>query len=429
MTYPECLTYLYEHLPMFHRVGNIAFNKGLQNIEALCATLGNPQHRFRSVHVAGTNGKGSSSNMLAAVLQRAGYKTGLYTSPHLKDFTERIKIDGKDISHQKVISFVESNQELFAQIKPSFFEMTVALAFDFFAQEAVDIAIIEVGLGGRLDSTNIITPIISLITNISLDHQSLLGDNLPSIAAEKAGIIKRQVPVVISKTQPEVSRVFQEKAAVMQARLTFADQHYQVQYLKRDLKHQFVQVKKDNQILYEQLMLDLIGDYQRFNLPGVLAVIQYLNGQGFAIADEGIQNGLAQVQSLTGFKGRWQILQGKPLIICDTGHNVDGIRQVLQQLQSTNQVVHFVFGAVNDKDVSGILELLPAHYRYYFCQAKIPRALPVEELMKLADITGLQGEAYSSVPEAINAAKTNAQENDIIFIGGSTFVVAEIDEL
>ncbi|PSR52997.1 dihydrofolate synthase [Adhaeribacter arboris] len=430
MTYPECLSYLYQHLPMFHRVGNIAFNKGLQNIEALCYTLNNPQQYFKSVHVAGTNGKGSSSNMLAAVLQQAGYKTGLYTSPHLKDFTERIKINGTDIPKEYVVNFVVKNQDLFAQIKPSFFEMTVALAFKFFAEEQVDIAIIEVGLGGRLDSTNIITPLISLITNIGLDHQSLLGDNLPSIASEKAGIIKPNIPVVISKTQPEVREVFINKAAAEGAPILFADQRFQVNFNGRTFQNQRFQVREKGCILWEDLELDLMGNYQRENLPGVLATLDYLQEQGYHIGEKNLRNGLAQVRSLTGFKGRWQILQEKPLIICDTGHNVDGIKQVVSQLATTtSQLVHFVFGAVKDKDVSEILQLLPQHYRYYFCQAQIPRALPVDELMKLAAEIGLEGESYATVSEAVKAAKTNVRENEVIFIGGSTFVVAEIEDL
>ena len=431
MTYPECLSYLYQHLPMFHRIGNIAFNKGLQNIEDLCDTLGNPQQYFKSVHVAGTNGKGSSSNMLAAVLQQAGYKTGLYTSPHLKDFTERIKINGRDIPQDYAVTFIEKHQDLFVQIKPSFFEMTVALAFQYFADEKVDIAIIEVGLGGRLDSTNIITPLASLITNISLDHQSLLGNDLLSIAAEKAGIIKPWVPAVISKTQPEISSVFHNKAAETQSSLFFADQQYIVRFLDRNLKNQLLQVNKGNQILFNPLTLDLMGSYQQYNLPGVLAILDILREQGYGISEYAVLSGLSQVQKLTGFKGRWQILQENPLVICDTGHNIDGIQQVTDQLQATaqNNQVHFVFGAVQDKDISEILKLLPLTYRYYFCQAQIPRALPVDELMKLADEAGLSGEAFATVAGAVNAAKNNARQKDIVFVGGSTFVVAEIEEL
>ncbi|RDC63067.1 bifunctional folylpolyglutamate synthase/dihydrofolate synthase [Adhaeribacter pallidiroseus] len=431
MTYSECLSYLYQHLPMFHRVGNIAFNKGLQNTEDLCFALGNPQQNFKSVHVAGTNGKGSSSNMLAAVLQQAGYKTGLYTSPHLKDFTERIKIDGQDIPQKYVVTFVEKHQNLFAQVKPSFFEMTVALAFQYFAVEKVDIAIIEVGLGGRLDSTNIITPLASLITNISLDHQSLLGNDLPSIAAEKAGIIKPLVPAVVSKTQPEISQVFRSKAAETKSPLLFADQLYTITFLEKNLKNQFFRVEKGNKILFEKMAIDLMGNYQRYNLPGVLAIVDILRDQGYLISDNDLLSGLARVQKLTGFKGRWQILQENPLVICDTGHNIDGIKQVVEQLQATtqNNQVHFVFGAVQDKDVSEILKLLPAEYQYYFCQAQIPRALPVDELIKLADAAGLSGESFATVPDAVQAAKRNASQEDIVFIGGSTFVVAEIEEL
>ncbi len=430
MTYSECLDYLYRHLPMFHRVGNIAFNKGLQNIESLCQALGNPQERFKSVHVAGTNGKGSSSNMLAAVLQQAGYKTGLYTSPHLKDFTERIKINGQDIAPDEVIRFVEQHQDLFARVKPSFFEMTVALAFRYFADQGVDIAIIEVGLGGRLDSTNIITPLVSLITNISLDHQGILGDDLTSIATEKAGIIKPHIPVIISKTQPAVKAVFEQKAAAQAAPIFFADRLYGVNALRPELHQQHYLIEEGGKIRFQQLTLDLIGEYQRFNLPGVLATLDLLRDQGFRIRDHHIQDGLKQVKKLTGFKGRWQILQENPLIICDTGHNVDGMAQVVAQLQRLpHPQVHFVFGAVNDKDISPILALLPRHYRYYFCQAQIPRALPVEELIKLADEIGLNGDSYPTVATAIAAAKTNATENEVIFIGGSTFVVAEIEEL
>ncbi|CAA9236174.1 MAG: Dihydrofolate synthase @ Folylpolyglutamate synthase [uncultured Adhaeribacter sp.] len=430
MTYSECLDYLYRHLPMFHRVGNIAYNKGLQNIEQLCAALGNPQHQFKSVHMAGTNGKGSSSNMLAAVLQEAGYKTGLYTSPHLKDFTERIKINGQDIGQAVVINFVTRHQDLFTQIKPSFFEMTVALAFDYFARQQVDIAIIEVGLGGRLDSTNIITPLVSLITNISLDHQGILGDDLISIATEKAGIIKANIPVVISKTQLAVKKVFEQQAAALAAPIFFADQLYGVNALKPDWHQQPYLIEAAGKIRFQHLILDLSGEYQRYNLPGVLTTLDLLRDQGFRIRDSHLAIGLRQVKKLTGFKGRWEILHESPLTICDTGHNIDGIAQVVAQLQRLpHPRVHFVFGAVNDKDISPILALLPQSYRYYFCQAQIPRALPVDELTKLAHEAGLSGDSYPTVAAAIAAAKTNALENEVIFIGGSTFVVAEIEDL
>jgi dihydrofolate synthase/folylpolyglutamate synthase len=368
--------------------------------------------------------------MLAAVLQQAGYKTGLYTSPHLKDFTERIKINGQDIGQEEVIRFVQQNQDLFAQVKPSFFEMTVALAFQYFADQQVDIAVIEVGLGGRLDSTNIITPLVSLITNISLDHQGILGNDLASIAREKAGIIKPQIPVVISKTQLTVKGIFEQQAAALAAPIFFADRLYGVNALKPDLHQQHYLVEEEGKIRFQHLALDLIGEYQRFNLPGVLVTLDLLREKGFGIRDSHILEGLKQVKKLTGFKGRWQILNEKPLTICDTGHNVDGITQVVAQLQHLpHPQVHFVFGAVNDKDINPILALLPRQYTYYFCQAQIPRALPVEELMKLASESGLNGTSYPTVPAAIAAAKTIAQENEVIFIGGSTFVVAEIEDL
>lgn len=430
MTYPECLDYLYQHLPMFHRVGSIAFNKGLQNIENLCAALGHPERLFKSVHVAGTNGKGSSSSMLAAILQQAGYKTGLYTSPHLKDFTERVKLNGQEIPRDFVVGFVEKHRGLFAQIKPSFFEMTVALAFRYFADQRVDIAIIEVGLGGRLDSTNIITPLISLITNISLDHQSLLGADLASIAAEKAGIIKPHVPAVISRTQPAVKPVFQQKARETASLLLFADQHYQVETLHTDQQKQYYLVQEDGRLRFQHLALDLLGEYQRYNLPGVLTTVDLLRDQGYRLTDLDIAAALARVKTLTGFKGRWQILNQKPLTICDTAHNIDGVQQVVRQLRAlTEEPVHVVFGAVRDKDVSAILQLLPPHYQYYFCQAQIPRALPVDELVALAVEVGLVGQSYATVAAAVVAAKANARENEVIFIGGSTFVVAEIEEL
>ena len=406
MTYPECLDYLYQHLPMFHRVGSIAFNKGLQNIEALCEAIGHPEHRFKSVHVAGTNGKGSSSNMLAAVLQQAGYKTGLYTSPHLKDFTERIKINGQDIPQEAVVAFVAKHRDLFARVKPSFFEMTVALAFNYFADQQVDIAIIEVGLGGRLDSTNIITPLVSLITNISLDHQSLLGNDLASIAAEKAGIIKPTVPVVVSKTQPAVKNIFTNKAAETASLLIFADQQYKVEALRHDQQKQYYLVEENGRIRFQHLALDLLGEYQRYNLPGVFATLDLLGDRGYRLQDTAIVAGLARVKALTGFKGRWQILREKPLTICDTAHNVDGVQQVVRQLRAlTKEAVHFVFGAVKDKDVSDILSLLPAPYRYYFCQAQIPRALPVAELVKLAAEAGLAGQSYATVAAAVRCCR------------------------
>ncbi|CAN5901182.1 folylpolyglutamate synthase/dihydrofolate synthase family protein [soil metagenome] len=431
MTYQETLNYLYQQLPMYQRIGNAAFKKSLDNILVLCEALNQPQTNFRSVHIAGTNGKGSSSNMLAAVLQAAGYKTGLYTSPHLKSFTERIKINGQDVPEEYVVAFVGQHQPLFEKVQPSFFEMTVALAFQFFADEGVDVAIIEVGLGGRLDSTNIITPLVSLITSIGLDHQALLGHDLPSIAREKAGIIKSGVPVVVSQTQPEIREVFAQKAASAEAPLSFADQEYQVQPASSDsVYYQVVEVKKQGLPYLPHLKLDLPGNYQLMNLPGVLKVLELLNSQGFSIGLEEIREGLGQVKELTQFKGRWQVLHQKPLTICDTGHNEDGIRQVVRQLRELPcRQVHFVFGTVSDKDISSVLALLPKEGVYYFCRPDIPRGLPVEELLPLTQAAGLWGEPFETVGAAYQAARQAASEEDVIFIGGSTFVVAEIPDL
>ena len=430
MTYEECIAYLYSQLPVFHRVGSSAFKKGLDNTLALAEAFGNPHQQFKSVHIAGTNGKGSSSNMLAAILQAAGYKTGLYTSPHLKEFTERIKINGEDIPTGYLIDFVQKHKTLFEEIKPSFFEMTVALAFKYFAEEQVDIAIIEVGLGGRLDSTNIITPIISLITNISYDHQDLLGNSLEQIAQEKAGIIKPDVPVVISKTQPEIAQVFEEVASNNQAVIYFADQILEIAGVESYNTHQRFEVVKAGHKYLSGLEVSLGGQYQRFNLPGVLWVTQLLNQHGFTIMEENIREGLSNITSFTGFKGRWQILSYKPLTICDSGHNEDGIKQVVAQLESLGAPqVHVVFGMVKDKDVTKVLQLLPRKYQYYFCQASLPRALPSAELKTLAEDYNLHGENYSSVHAALQAARQKAAEADVVFIGGSTFVVAEIENL
>ncbi|WP_255481072.1 folylpolyglutamate synthase/dihydrofolate synthase family protein [Pontibacter sp. Tf4] len=415
---------------MFQRIGNAAFKKSLDNIIALCDATGNPQHTYKTIHVAGTNGKGSSSHMLAAVLQEAGYKTGLYTSPHLKSFTERVRINGVELPQQYLIDFVENCKPLFEQVQPSFFEMTVALAFKYFADEQVDIAVIEVGLGGRLDSTNIITPEASLITNIGFDHQNLLGDTLQAIAGEKAGIIKPGVPAIISTRQLEVAAVFEHKAAEVIAPIYFAPDNYSLELKNYSLEQQVFDVYHHGELYLPDLQLDLTGIYQQYNLPGVLQTIAVLQQLDFTITEKAIRNGLASTKRLTGLKGRWQVLNQSPLTICDTGHNVDGIKQILSQLQSLQaKQVHFVFGAVNDKDVTTILQMLPKNYKYYFCQATIPRALPVGELQQKADAVGLTGDSYSSVNAAIQAAKENAAPDDVIFIGGSTFVVAEIEEL
>nr|WP_192823680.1 folylpolyglutamate synthase/dihydrofolate synthase family protein [Rufibacter sp. LB8] len=416
---------------MFHRIGNAAFKKSLDNIIALTQALDNPQRKFKSVHVAGTNGKGSSSSMLAAVLQAAGYKTGLYTSPHLKEFTERIKINGEMISKEKVAEFTTQHQSLFEEVKPSFFEMTVALAFDYFAEQEVDIAIIEVGLGGRLDSTNIITPLVSLITNIGLDHQALLGDTLPEIATEKAGIMKPGVPTIISQTQAPVLPVFEEMSRKTGSPLILADQVYKLEPKTADGIHATYEVHLKENLWLSDVKLSLLGSYQKNNLPGVLSTLEVLKTKGFQISDSQLREGLKNIQQFTGLNGRWQILSQKPLTICDTGHNLDGLTQVVKQLLALQpKQVHFVFGAVNDKDIKSVLRLLPVvNFRYYFCEAQIPRALPLQTLYDEAQFAGLKGKPYPTVEDAYLAAQAFAQEDEVIFIGGSTFVVAEIPDL
>ncbi|WP_400190925.1 bifunctional folylpolyglutamate synthase/dihydrofolate synthase [Hymenobacter sp. B81] len=432
MTYQETLDFLYGQLPMFQRVGAAGFKDGLVGVQQLVAAMGNPERGLRAVHVAGTNGKGSSSHLLAAVLQAAGYRTGLYTSPHLREFTERIRLNGQELTPEYLVQWVARWRELFEQVRPSFFEMCVALAYDYFAAEQVDVAVVEVGLGGRLDSTNIITPLVSLITNISYDHQAILGDTLTLIAAEKAGIIKPGVPAVISQRQPEVAAVFEETAARVGAPLRFAADHYRAELL-RDAPaaaSQHLRLWRNGQLWLDEVELGLVGDYQRLNLPGVLAVVEELRRQGLVISDEHLRTGLRAVQQLTGLRGRWQIIGRRPLVVCDTGHNEAGIRLVLAQLARVpHRQLHMVLGVVNDKNPGPVLGLLPPQATYYFCQANIPRALPAEELAAQALAAGLQGMAYSSVAEALVAARAAAGPEDVVFVGGSTFVVAEVPDL
>jgi len=424
MTYSETLDYLYANLPMFQRVGAVAYKEDLINTVQLCEALGNPHLKFKSIHIAGTNGKGSSSHMLAAILQTAGYKTGLYTSPHLKEFTERIRINGKEITQEFVINFVERITPALERIQPSFFEITVAMAYEYFANEKVDIAVIETGLGGRLDSTNVITPLISLITNISWDHKDILGDTLQKIAFEKAGIIKQGVPVVISERQAEVRKVFESKAQECKSKLLFASELYQVNRIADGT----YEVMKDHQTFtYE---LDLLGLYQAKNIKGVLTVVDELRTQGFSISNDQVTRGLKNTTTLTGFKGRWQKLGENPLTICDTGHNEAGIKDILGQIKEIKfGKLHWVLGMVKDKDVSTILHLLPKDARYYFCQATIPRAMPASELRVKAEQAGLEGVTINDVNAAINEARRNSSPSDLILIGGSTFVVAEIESL
>ena len=427
--YEDVLQYLYANLPMFQRVGAVAFKSDLGNTVALCEALDNPQKKFKSIHVAGTNGKGSTSHMLASVLQSAGYKTGLYTSPHLKSFTERIRINGKEVSQQFVVDFVNRIQSVIEYIRPSFFEITVAMAFDYFVREQVDVAVIEVGLGGRLDSTNVITPELSLITNIGWDHTDLLGDTLEKIAAEKAGIIKKNVPVVISEQQPRIADVFINKAAGETAPLQFASDVYTASL--RDVQGDILfDVLKNGKPVHTGIALPLQGIYQQKNLAGVLCAIDILRQQGWKISDEQVRDGLMKVTSQTGLKGRWQKLGTHPLVVCDTGHNLDGVAQVVKQLQQLSyQKLFMIIGMVKDKDISGVLALLPKDANYYFCQAAIPRAMDANTLAEKARSVGLQGEVIANVNEAIQHARTQASADDVVFIGGSTFVVAEIEGL
>jgi len=426
MNYEEAVDYLYARLPMFTRDGASAFKKDLTNTWRLCEALDNPQERFRSVHIAGTNGKGSTSHMLAAILQRSGYRTGLYTSPHLLDFRERIRIDGALVSKQSVADFVNQNQPLIESIQPSFFEVTVAMAFDYFAREKVDIAVIETGLGGRLDSTNVINPLLSIITNIGYDHTNMLGNTLQEIAGEKAGIIKPGVPVVIGEWQPEVSEVFERIASEKRSPLVYASHEWRVKSQGTDEDYQYLEVARQHVSDGIRYALDLRGGYQAKNLPAVLTAVEVLRSKGFSLEEIQVGQALKQVQRATGLMGRWQTLSTAPLVICDTGHNVDGWHEVLTNIAATrHDKLHMVLGVMRDKDLEKMLPLLPKDACYYFCEVAMPRALPAEELRVAAAEKGLNGKAWGSVPDAIEVARRQAAVDDLIFIGGSTFIVAD----
>lgn len=430
MNYSQTIEYLYTQLPMFTRQGEQAYKKDLHNTLALCAALDNPQTQFKSVHIAGTNGKGSTSHALAAILQQAGYKTGLYTSPHIKDFGERIRINGQMIDRQFVIDFVQKTRELITQIQPSFFELTVAMAFDYFAQNKVDIAIIETGLGGLLDSTNVINPVLSVITNIGMDHVNILGNSLEEIATQKAGIIKKNTPVVIGEYLPQTRPVFEAAAQQQQAPITFATEQYEVTSIQPGpLLH--CNVKSLHSSKQSSYQLDITGRYQTKNLLTILTAKDILQQQGFAITEEQTHAALKNIKGLTGLHGRWDILQQHPTIITDVAHNVDGISQVLHQLrtQYAHAHLHFVLGFVKDKDISGVLRLFPANANYYFTNATIPRALPAAELQQLAAAHGLQGNAFPHINAAVQAAKAAASPHDVIMICGSFFIIAELDDV
>jgi dihydrofolate synthase/folylpolyglutamate synthase len=425
--YQQTLNYLIEKLPMFHRIGAAAYKANLDNINSLCDLLNHPEKKFRSVHIAGTNGKGSVSHMLASVLMTAGYKTGLFTSPHLKDFRERIRINGIMITQESVIDFVEKNKDAFEKISPSFFEWTTALAFDYFAHQKVDIAVIETGLGGRLDSTNIIYPELSVITNISNDHKNLLGNTLEEIAGEKAGIIKENIPVVIGERQKETAGVLIAKAQEKKSVAVFASDNFSPEIISSG--ENFMKLKISNNVSEEigELQIDLPGLYQQKNICTVLQSLEILKKDFTAISRESIESGLSEVIKNTGLRGRWEMLSKEPLTIADVGHNEEGIRFAVHQLsQLSFENLHIVFGLVNDKETESVLKLLPDYAIYYFCRADLPRAMNATELMNEAARFGLNGKEYSSVKDAYSTAKLNAGHNDVIFIGGSTFVVAEV---
>ncbi|WP_299386925.1 folylpolyglutamate synthase/dihydrofolate synthase family protein [uncultured Lacinutrix sp.] len=404
MTYQDTINWMFSQLPMYQNQGKSAYKVDLSNTILLAKHLNNPENQFKSIHVAGTNGKGSTSHMLASILQEVGYKVGLYTSPHLKDYRERIKINGKEISEEYVIQFIKENKSFFEKNSLSFFEMTVGLAFEYFANQKVDIAIIEVGLGGRLDSTNIITPEVSVITNIGLDHTHFLGNTLKSIAKEKGGIIKHNIPVVIGETQVETKDIFTEIADNIDAKIIFADKTQTINY-KSDLK----------------------GDYQDKNIKAVVSTINEIQLKGFNILPQDIEKGLLNVVHNTGLLGRWQVLKHNPKVICDTAHNREGLKIVMNQLQNEEyNNLHIVFGVVNDKDLDSIIDLLPNNAKYYLSKPNISRGLDVNILKQYFNDNSLVSESYNSVNEAYKMALKNANPEDVIYIGGSTFVVAEI---
>ena len=432
MTYQQTIDYLFAQLPMYSRIGEAAYKADLHNTIALCNALDNPQTKFTSVHIAGTNGKGSTSHMLAAILQQAGYKTGLYTSPHLKDFRERIKINGEMIAEEFVVDFVQRTQQISKAIEPSFFELTMTMAFDYFAAQQVDIAIIETGLGGRLDSTNIIAPILSIITNIGYDHMNILGNTLEKIATEKAGIIKKNTPVIIGEYLEETKQIFISKAIECNAPIIFAQNEITVTDIVVSTQKLHCTVTSKANITEEKITLDLNGIYQTNNLRTVLCAEKMLTEKGFLIKKEDLQFALSNTKSLTGLHGRWDVIGENPTLVLDVAHNEDGIKQVLKQInyiktENNNSKVHFIMGMVKDKEVEKVLSLLPVDAHYYFTNAHIPRALPAEELKIKAAAFNLNGEYFDDVNEAIKSAQKNAAEQDIIIICGSVFVVGEVN--
>lgn len=431
MEYKETLNWMYSQLPMYQRVGKAAYKANLDNTIELLSSLDNPQNSFKAIHIAGTNGKGSVSHVIASILQEAGYKTGLYTSPHLLDFRERIRINGEMIPESCVIDFVENNTHSFTDIGASFFEMTVGMAFDYFRNENVDFAVIETGLGGRLDSTNLCNPIMSIITNITFDHMALLGDTIEKIAVEKAGIIKKNVPVVIGRRDNTTDAIFIKTASALNSPITFAEDVTELKpILREDVNntYKYYDIWHNNENIFANQPTPLSGNYQIENIAtAVCSMVNMITNNIIELSFDDISKGILNVIENTGFAGRWQQLSNNPLTICDTGHNIDGINKVVHQLSQTSyNKLHFILGMVNDKDIFSILNILPKNAIYYFCKPDIPRGLNENDLAQQAFKAGLNGKAYTSVSKALSSAKNNAAHNDLVFVGGSTFVVAEV---
>jgi dihydrofolate synthase / folylpolyglutamate synthase len=427
MNYDQTIEYLFTRLPMFSRIGSAAYKADLSNTIQLCEALHNPQEKIKTIHIAGTNGKGSVSHMLAAIFQTAGYKTGLYTSPHLKDFRERIRIDGEMIQQDFVVDFTERIQPLIEKIEPSFFEITVAMAFEYFAEQEVDIAIIETGLGGRLDSTNIITPELSIITNIGWDHMNLLGDTIEKITMEKAGIIKTGVPVVIGEIQTETRPLFEEVANKKNAPVFFAEEQRTVNETEWKNKELEITVTNANYIDKKKYTLDLPGIYQTKNLLTVLAACDQLELKGWRLPNEDITKALKETKKITGLHGRWEIIHEHPLVVLDVAHNINGIEQLLLQIENIpHKNLHIIFGTVRDKDADKVLALLPKEATYYFTKAQIPRALPEDELLEKAIATGLTGKTFPNVNFALYSVAQKAGKDDLIIVCGSIFLVGEV---
>ncbi len=428
MNYEETLAWMFEQIPMYQRTGKAAYKVDLELTHKIDQHLGFPHTSFKSVHVAGTNGKGSVSHILASVLQTAGYKTGLYTSPHLKDFRERIRVNGTMVEEQFVVEFIDQYKDFFLDVQPSFFEMTVAMAFDYFRKQQVDIAVIEVGMGGRLDSTNIIQPKVTAITNIGLDHTQYLGNTIEEIAKEKGGTIKQNTPVVIGETAEKTEPLFREIAKEKEAPIKFADQEFVIQNREvvDEVFHQY-DISNSKGSYLEGLQTDLMGSYQAKNILTALQVLENMKQKGYRVEEEHIRNGLKHVCENTGFRGRWFVLSRKPLIVCDTAHNREGLQYVMEQLNSMKaEKIHFVLGFVSDKNLDNVMDLFPKRGQYYFTKADIPRALDEGVLAEIAGKYNLKGQTFAKVTMALEAAKKNASASDMIYVGGSTFIVSEV---